>query len=88
MTLYPEIQKKAQQELDCVVGNSRLPNFEDRPALPYVNALVQESLRWFPVVPSGIPHVTTDEDVYKGYRIPKGSIIIPNTWYMRWYYWY
>ncbi|GJJ08744.1 hypothetical protein Clacol_002963 [Clathrus columnatus] len=80
MVLYPEVQKKAQEELDGVVGASRLPLFEDRPKLPYINAIVKEVLRWFPVIPTGIPHVTTEEDVYAGYRIPKGSIIIPNTW--------
>ena len=46
MALYPEVQKKAQAEIDSVVGPNRLPNFEDRPSLPYINALVKESMRW------------------------------------------
>ena len=46
MTLYPRVMKKAQQELDSVVGSSRLPTFADRPSLPYMEALFTELLRW------------------------------------------
>jgi len=53
MALYPEVQKKAQKELDKVIGN-RLPEFNDRPNLPYINAMMKESLRWQPVVPLGV----------------------------------
>ena len=55
MALYPEVQKKAQAEIDTVVGQNRLPDFEDRPSLPYINAVVKESLRWHLVVPLGEP---------------------------------
>ena len=53
MAMYPEAQKKAQAELDMVVGKSRLPTFDDRPFLPYVEALVKESFRWHTIVPLG-----------------------------------
>jgi len=53
MALYPEVQKKAQKELDEVIGD-RLPEFNDRPNLPYINAMVKESFRWQPVVPLGM----------------------------------
>jgi len=56
MVLHPEVQKKAQGELDKVIGN-RLPEFNDRPNLPYINAMVKESLRWQPVVPLGISSI-------------------------------
>ena len=46
MALYPEVQKKAQAEIDAVVGAHRLPDFEDRPSLTYINAIVKESMRW------------------------------------------
>ncbi len=52
--LYPEVQAKAQAELDAVVGPTRLPNFDDRPQLPYINAILLEVLRWNPVVPMGV----------------------------------
>ncbi|KAA8651397.1 hypothetical protein EYZ11_013218 [Aspergillus tanneri] len=80
MTLYPHIQKKAQEEIDQVVGTSRLPNLEDRDKLPYIDALVQEVLRWHPVTPLGVTHASTQDDIYNGYLIPKGSIIVPNIW--------
>jgi len=53
MVLYPQVQKKAQEELDRVLGN-RFPEFNDRPNLPYINAMVKESLRWQPVAPLGL----------------------------------
>jgi cytochrome P450 len=54
MTLYPEAQEKARAEIDAVVGSDRLPTFEDRPNLPYVDALVKEVFRWQPVIPLGL----------------------------------
>ncbi|KAH0839032.1 O-methylsterigmatocystin oxidoreductase [Fonsecaea pedrosoi] len=82
MTLNPEVQRKAQAEIDAVVGSSRLPTFSDRESLPYVNALVKEVLRWHPVGPMGVPHLTTKADVYEDYFIPEGSVLIPNIWAM------
>jgi cytochrome P450 len=57
MALYPEVQKKAQAEIDAVVGPNRLPDFHDRPSLPYINAVVKESSRWNLVLPFGRPSV-------------------------------
>lgn len=51
MALFPEIQQRAQAEIDSVVGTDRLPAFADRPNLPYVDGIVKEALRWNPVVP-------------------------------------
>jgi hypothetical protein len=53
MSLYPEHQKKAQEELDNVL-QGRLPEFKDRHFLPHVNALVKETMRWHPVTPMGM----------------------------------
>lgn len=55
MALYPETQEKAQAEIDSVIGNSRLPTFHDRDSLPYVNALIKETMRWQNVNPTGEP---------------------------------
>ena len=51
MALYPEVLKKAQAEIDAVVGNQRLPDFSDRDSLPYINAIVKETMRWQNVTP-------------------------------------
>ncbi|EMD36558.1 hypothetical protein CERSUDRAFT_138257 [Gelatoporia subvermispora B] len=80
MVLHPEAQKKAQAELDAIVGPGRLPEFLDRDALPYLNAVVMECARWLPVIPLGVPHASMEDDVYDGYHIPKGSIVIGNAW--------
>lgn len=81
MTLYPEAQLKAQKELDRVLGSQgRLPQFSDRNQLPYIDHIVWEVMRWNPVVPLGLPHATTEDDIYEGYWIPKGTTVIPNLW--------
>ncbi|EKM60777.1 uncharacterized protein PHACADRAFT_133539 [Phanerochaete carnosa HHB-10118-sp] len=82
MTLYPEVQKKAQQEIDSVIGGDRLPLIHDRDQLPYVQALISEVFRWNPIVPLGIPHRSTEDDTYRGYFIPKGSIVVVNMWHL------
>ncbi|KAF5348527.1 hypothetical protein D9756_009683 [Leucocoprinus leucothites] len=82
MLLHPDVQLKAQKELDSVVGPDRLPEFSDLPHLTFVSALLKELLRWNPIVPAGVPHMTTEEDVYMGYYIPKGCIIMANTYAM------
>lgn len=80
MALYPDVQKKAQAELDDVVGPNRLPEFEDRDSLPYITAITKECLRWLTVAPFGVPHSSIEDDEYNGHRIPKGSLILPNIW--------
>jgi cytochrome P450 len=80
MTLYPEVQRKAQEEIDLVVGTDRLPSFKDREKLPFVDAIFKEVLRWHPVAPMGVPHMTTEDDVFEGYVIPKGAVLLPNIW--------
>ncbi len=54
MTLYPGVQRRAQTEIDQVFGNLRLPDFSDQDALPYVQAVLKEVLRWHPVAPLGV----------------------------------
>ncbi|KAG6887763.1 hypothetical protein C0992_010833 [Termitomyces sp. T32_za158] len=74
----------AQEQIDAVVGPDRLPSFKDRPFLPYIEAIVRETLRWRPAVRSGMPHQSVADDTikYRGqtYFIPKGAIIFPVTW--------
>lgn len=81
MSMYPEVQKRAQKEIDEMIGRSRLPRLEDRPNLPYTNAVIKESLRWLPSVPLGIPHAAQEDGELHGLRIPKGAILVPSTWW-------
>ena len=53
MAMYPEVLRKALAEIDAVVEIDRLPDSNDRPYLPYVNAIIKETLRWQLVVPLG-----------------------------------
>ncbi|KAF8675528.1 cytochrome P450 [Rhizoctonia solani] len=82
MVLYPDVQKRAQAEIDSVLGHSRLPKVEDRAQLGYVDRVVQETLRWGPVTPLAVPHTCFKDDTYKGYRIPQGSVVTGNVWAM------
>lgn len=77
MTLFPEVQQKAREEIDRITGGTRLPSFEDRETLPYVEAVVKETLRWRPIAPLGLPHATDEDDECQGYFIPKGSVVVP-----------
>lgn len=73
---------KAQALLDAAVGRERLPTFEDRPKLPYIDAIIEELLRWRPAGAAGVPHFSRVESLYNGYRIPANSVVIPNHWAM------
>ncbi|KAG2064214.1 cytochrome P450, partial [Suillus decipiens] len=70
ITLFPDVQKKAQAEID------------DQCSLPYIEALAKEALRWHAVVPTGFTHCVSEDDIHDGYYIPKGSMVIPNIWFM------
>ncbi|KAL1747113.1 cytochrome P450 [Schizophyllum fasciatum] len=78
MVLNPAVQLRAQEELDSIVGSERLPAFSDRSSLPHLEFVLQETLRWCPVSPLGVPHKSLEEDVYRGMCIPAGSIVYAN----------
>lgn len=80
--LNPEAQRKGQAEVDGVLNQERLPTFDDEESMPYVTAIVKEVLRWRNVTPIAIPHLLEADDVYRGYRLPAGSVVVPNTWAM------
>ncbi|KAK2607111.1 hypothetical protein N8I77_005815 [Diaporthe amygdali] len=80
MVLYPEVQKKAQSELDRVCGNNRLPTIDDWDAMPYIRACIKENLRWMPTTITGFPHCVIQDDEYMGYKIPKGAGVMLNVW--------
>lgn len=81
MIRYPGVQRKAQKEIESLLGSSKLPSFEDRDSLPYVNALVQELYRWSPTAPLGFPHSMSEDVTYNGHTFPKGAIVMPSVWW-------
>ncbi|KAF9029141.1 cytochrome P450 [Hymenopellis radicata] len=82
MCNYPDIQRKAKDEIDSVVGRDRLPSFQDRAHMPYVEALCKELTRYHVAVPSGMPHCTSQDDVHNGMFIPAGAIVMASLWNM------
>ncbi|KAG1831970.1 cytochrome P450 [Suillus subalutaceus] len=80
MVLYPDVQARARAEIDQVVGHDKMPCLDDRASLPYLDAVLLEALRWYPIGPLGVPHATLNDDVYDGYFIPKGAMVMVNQW--------
>ncbi|KAM6476095.1 cytochrome P450 [Trichoderma sp. SZMC 28011] len=83
IAIFPEVQERAQEEIDKLIGTNptRFPELDDQEQLPYTSAIVKEALRWFPVVPVPTPHITDEDIIYGGYRIPKGAILRPSVWW-------
>ncbi|RWA08996.1 hypothetical protein EKO27_g6103 [Xylaria grammica] len=82
MIEFPDVQKKAQEEIDAAIGEGRSPTWEDFPQLPYINMMIKESHRWRPVSPLGVSHAVAEDDWVGGYHIPKGSTVVLNVWGM------
>lgn len=78
----PEVQRKAQTELDRVCGTDRAPQFSDFENLPYINCIIKEGLRWRPTARTALPHCVTKEDIYDDYLIPKNSTVFMSVWAM------
>ncbi|KAJ5781029.1 hypothetical protein N7457_006189 [Penicillium paradoxum] len=76
----PVALERAQADVDRVCGLQRSPALEDLENLPYIEACMHEILRWRPVAAGGIPHMLTQEDSYKGYVFPAGTIFFANSW--------
>ncbi|KFO27182.1 cytochrome P450 2E1 isoform X1 [Fukomys damarensis] len=74
---YPEIEEKLHEEIDRVIGPTRIPAVKDRLEMLYMDAVVHETQRFINLVPSNLPHEATRDTVFQGYLIPKGTIVIP-----------
>jgi cytochrome P450 len=81
MSMFPVVQRKAQEEIDRVIGTERLPIASDRDSLPYINAIVSEAQRWHPIAPMGLAHATDADDTIAGFRIPRGALLVPAVWW-------
>lgn len=79
LTVFADVSELANEELDRVCGD-RIPTFDDFNDLPYIQAVVKETLRWRPVTAGGFPHLLIKDDTYNGYHLPAGTVVIPNSW--------
>lgn len=80
MTRNTDIVRTAQHQLDSVLGGGRLPDHSDVDDLPYIVAIVKETLRWAPPVPIGTLHRLMEDDVYRGMFMPGGAMMVENIW--------
>uniref|UniRef100_A0A803JIL5 Uncharacterized protein mgc69353 n=1 Tax=Xenopus tropicalis TaxID=8364 RepID=A0A803JIL5_XENTR len=74
---YPHIKEKVQAEIESVIGRSRRPCMDDRAKMPYTEAVIHEIMRFIDFFPLGVPHSVTEDTLYRGYVIPKGTTIFP-----------
>ncbi|PVF93578.1 cytochrome P450 [Serendipita vermifera] len=77
--LFPTVSNRVFREIQSVTQGLRLPRISDRSQFPYTEAVWKESVRWRPFFPLGLPHVNTQDEIIRGYFIPKGTMILQNT---------
>ena len=78
MLHHPEIQKQVQEEIHHHLGYDRMPRMKDKPSLPYTEACILEIQRMADIVPLGVPHTVTEDVIYRGYHLPKGTTVMSN----------
>ncbi|GAB6026257.1 cytochrome P450 3201B1 [Chamberlinius hualienensis] len=73
LIVFPEVQKKVQEELDREIGRERLPSLDDMPRLPYLDAFIMETHRYASISRLSLAHCPTKTTKVLGYTIPKGT---------------
>ncbi|KAG8445790.1 hypothetical protein GDO86_010540 [Hymenochirus boettgeri] len=76
MIKYPKIQMKVQKEIEKVIGSNQ-PQLKHKTLMPYTNAVIHEIQRFADVLPLNLPRSTTQDLTFRGYFLPKGTVVIP-----------
>ncbi|XP_048332267.2 cytochrome P450 81D1-like [Ziziphus jujuba] len=77
---HPEVLKKAQAEIEYQVGHERLVDESDMTQLPYLQSIIKETLRMYPLAPLLLPHLAASECMVGGFHIPAGTTLFVNAW--------
>ena len=80
LSAYPDCQAKVYREVESVLGSDGLPKYGLKATLPYLQAVIQETLRMRPPFPISITHKATEDVDLLGYTLPKGTPVAANLW--------
>ena len=78
LSFLTNFQKRLHEDIDREIARGCLPTMKDRPRLPYIDATINETLRYCCLVPLALPHSNHEDVQINGYHIPKRSVIMPN----------
>ncbi|XP_066307058.1 trans-cinnamate 4-monooxygenase-like [Miscanthus floridulus] len=79
---HPEIQQKLRQELDTVLGPGHQITEPDTLNLPYLQAVIKETLRLRMAIPLLVPHMNLHDAKLGGYDVSAESKVLVNAWYL------
>lgn len=77
---HPHVLENAAAELDDKVGHSRLVSEDDLSNLPYLNSIINETLRLYPAAPLLVPHESSEDCTVAGFDVPAGTMLLVNAW--------